>query len=151
MPNCPQCGADCVPGRRFCGKCGSGLAAPAPDPVISQNKQESKQDASPVPAVSPATLTAGVGKLGFKITRRQVGGIVIATMAGMVVARVLPFLMPETIGRIESIIFIGPLAAYRSGDLVSSVNSWIVTLLTMLASGMVSRLFFRKSPARAAA
>jgi RNA polymerase subunit RPABC4/transcription elongation factor Spt4 len=127
---CVQCG-DTVPmGKSFCPQCGA-RANPA-TPI------------TPTPPATPAgppdgSIQAALARLGIRLSRRELIGLALSVAAGMVMARILPYIYPVLFGHLLDRVFGPGMSNARDG-----FNSHMMTVITFLSSFVISFFSFRK-------
>jgi ribosomal protein L40E len=127
---CVQCGATVPIGKSFCPQCGAGLAATT--------------SATPTPPATPAgppdgSIQAALARLGIRLSRRELIGLALSVAAGMIVARILPYIYPVLFAHLLDRVF-GPVqSTARDG-----FNSHMMTVITFLSSFVISFFSFRK-------
>jgi hypothetical protein len=128
--HCPSCGTENPTDNRFCISCGAPLARPASTP-------------SPIPAPNSSgamtSIQTSLGRLGIEVSTRQLVGIAVATIVGIVVARVLPNIYPIIFAPILAVLFFG-----NGSGTSDSFNSSMMTWITFLSAFAVSLLIGRK-------
>lgn len=78
-------------------------------------------------------ITASLNKLGIGVTTGQWVGAVVAVLAGVMVARVLPFIYPLIFSRLLDLVLSpGP------SDLRDGLNTWIMSMCTLGTSFVIS-------------
>jgi hypothetical protein len=130
---CQSCGEENPSENRFCNTCGNQL----PGVTGAASAGPAAVPASAGPSGSPS-IQASLERLGIRLSTRQLVGIAIATLAGIVVARVLPNVYPVLFAPILQVLFFGNPAG--SSD---SFNTSIMTWLTFLTSFVISLLIAR--------
>ncbi|MFQ5855305.1 MAG: zinc-ribbon domain-containing protein [Anaerolineae bacterium] len=130
---CVQCGATVPAGQRFCTQCGT---------PVSSTTQPPTPDTIPEPdaLISPPgdSIQASLARLGIPLSRRQLIGFGLAVLAGMIVARILPFIYGPIFDPLLTPVF-GSGAGPRD-----TFNSFMMTALTFLTSFVISFIVFRK-------
>ena len=126
---CAQCGATLSAGKAFCTRCGTPVKTTAPQPPPE-----------PVPsAQSPVgSIQASLARLGIRLSRRELLGFALSVVAGIVMARILPYIYPVIFGHFLDLVF-GPGAGARD-----TFNSHMMTAITFLTSFVISFFTFRK-------
>lgn len=144
MANCTACGSSLKAGIQFCTKCGTRVSAPVPtsDQRSTTSRQPSPQQTPVASSGSPSpSIQASLGRLGIQLSSRHLVGFILASLAGMVVARILPFIYPYVFFPLLAIVFQGNPSG--SSD---SFNSFMMTAITFLTSFVISFITFRKPP-----
>lgn len=126
---CAQCGSSIPPGKTFCTNCGAPVSGPSTRPTQSLATAQA----------APGSIEASLEKLGIRISRRQLIGFAISVVAGMVVARILPYAYPILLGRILDQAFgLGPSPGR------DAFNTHSMTVITFATSFVLSFFATRK-------
>jgi ribosomal protein L40E len=120
---CAQCGATVPAGKAFCSKCGAPINAPSATPVQSVGTAPS----------AIGSIQASLEKLGIRVSPRELIGFGVSVVAGMVMARVLPYIYP--------VLFSSIISRMQNPD---PFNKFMMTAITFLTSFVISFIAFRK-------
>ncbi|MBI3915078.1 MAG: zinc ribbon domain-containing protein [Chloroflexi bacterium] len=143
---CSNCRHPNPDGARFCLNCGAPIAsAPPPRPVNAlpqtdlssppQSMDARQQVTQPPPSgldASVNSILANLAKLGIAMTKRQLIGLGASAIAGMVMARVLPYIYP-IFDPILTLVFGSGASGPRDG-----FNTNAMTFITFLTSFLPS-------------
>ena len=141
---CSNCGNPNPPGARFCLNCGSPLASapsapprsvnappqtslPAPPQSVDARQRVTQPPQSGLDA-SVNSILASLAKLGIALTKRQLIGLGGSAIAGMVMARILPYIYP-IFDPILTLVFGSGASGPRDG-----FNTNAMTFITFLTS-----------------
>ena len=127
---CAQCGATVPTGKAFCTRCGTPLTAAIstpPEPPVAP------------PDSSVGSIQASLARLGIRLSRRELVGFGLSVAAGMVMARILPYIYPVIFSHVLDRIFGSGPSNARDG-----FNSHMMTAITFLTSFVISFVSFRK-------
>ena len=131
--NCSNCGHTNPPGTKFCRQCGTPMST-------TTSASTAPTTSTAVGAGPPAdSIQASLARLGIPLSRRQLIGFVVAVLAGMIVARILPFIYGPIFDPLLTPVF-GSGAGPRD-----TFNSFMMTALTFAASFVISFIFAMKS------
>ena len=130
-------GADCVHCHRplIIAPAGFG-ATPRPTankPPAPQKKPTPPPGRVPTPPSPTDSLSTSLRDLGIQLTQRHIGGFVIAVVAGILVARILPAFWG----------YLDPLLQVF-GSLRDDTNSYLMTTITALVSFLIALRVFAK-------
>ena len=90
----------------------------------------------------PSGITASLNRLGIRLTTGQWVGAVIAVIAGLIVARVLPFVYPLIFSWLLDLVL-----APGPSDLRDGLNTMVMNLCTLGTSfviSLVATVLFRR-------
>lgn len=144
---CPNCGVVNPSGSRFCNTCGTPLAASPPPPPRPKPSPTPSPQRPSAPGKGQSPLIQSLGRLGLPVTRRQLIGLGIAILTGMIVARALPYIYPLLFARILDFVLGQGISATRD-----SFNSFFMTTITFCSSFLVAvvmALLFKRGKRRA--
>ena len=127
---CVQCGGTVPLGKSFCPQCGARLAATT-----------STTPTTPATPAGPpdGSIQAALARLGIRLSRRELIGFALSVAAGMVVARILPYIYPVIFAHLLDRVF-GP----GQSNARDGFNSHMMTVITFLSSFVISFIVFRK-------
>jgi hypothetical protein len=119
---CPRCGKTLNASQRFCNGCGSPVEA-----AVAATAAPAKG------GPQAGSLLQSLASLGLQFTKRQLIGMGIALVSGMIASRIWPYVFPafDPITR-QLMVVLSPFMTRET------LNSNMMTLLTFLASFLVS-------------
>lgn len=85
------------------------------------------------PSQSSSSILTSLSRLGIRVARTQLIGLIVSVITGMVVARLLPFIYPLIFSRPLDIVFGPGASSFRDG-----FNSLLMTTCTFMASFLVA-------------
>jgi hypothetical protein len=124
---CRQCGKPLRPGKNFCATCGAAL-----QPAVTPNAAHPRK--------------SGLAALGLELARGQVVSTIAAAVAGLIIARVLPYVYFVFDPALTAVFGAGP--SYSR----DSFNQLMMTSITFCSSflvAFVAALWWRPKPKRA--
>ena len=78
-------------------------------------------------------ITASLNRLGIRLTTGQWIGAVAAVLAGLIIARILPFIYPLIFPRLLDLVLGPGISTVRDG-----LNTWIMSMCTLGTSFVIS-------------